>query len=542
MILSRHVPIREGNRSVSKKAASYLRLHAADSDSIASDQPVSSDFNIDTLMDCFTRATGWMPMPQGRAPHARPGGVHAGDKPRVPPLAERVRLVCTEPIDGALEDEPIAPVVPQADAWALLEQIDGLIQQLHGAEERLEEQEAQLATAVGVSISRDEARLLGDKLKDTLHRAAAQTGSDAAAIYLLDETTSQLKLRSAWGMSASRLSQPARPLRGALADLEALMGNAVLIENTALAPEWNCPEPFTAGMCLPIGSPTMPQGTLWLWSDHVRDFSSLDIEVARLAADKILVEIERCVLADEVVSTRRAARDAEQAGHLQASRLPSNQPLHADYEIGGWSLQTGDLGGCFHTWTLTPKGLIAAGLGAAESGGAVGALVAASVQTVLETCWNSPHRPSQVLRRANDILWEAQDGDWRSSLAYLLAHPESGSIQIAAAGAVRAFIVGRRGFRPIRSVPTLLAEQPDTRFYNEQLCIEGGDLLVIASPGTVAGPAAGGITENDLLQAIRTMEDEPVEEIADALARMLPVNAPTETARDRGLLVLRRRF
>ena len=36
-----------------------------------------------------------------------------------------------------------------------------------------------------------------------------------------------------------------------IADLEALMGNAVLIENTKLAGEWNCPENFAAGLCLP---------------------------------------------------------------------------------------------------------------------------------------------------------------------------------------------------------------------------------------------------------------------------------------------------
>ncbi len=527
---------------MSNKPASYLRLHSADNEPTSSQRGTCSRVDIDALLEQFARVTGWMPVPQSPVPHGVADPVPVNAETDAPPLARRVKLVCTDPIDGALEEDPIAPVVPQAEAWALLEQIDGLVQQLHRAEQQLEQQEAQLATAVGVSVSSDEATLLCDKLKDTLHRVAAQTGSDAAAIYLLDDSTSELKLRSVWGMPASKLSRPARPLREALADLEALMGNAVLIENTALAPDWNCPEDFASGMCLPIGTPTMPQGTLWLWSDHVRDFSSLDIEVARLAADKSLAEIERCVLAGEVLATRRSAREAEQAGLLQATRLPSNQPLHADYEIAGWSFQAGALGGCFHTWTLTPKGLIAAGLGAAACMGAPGSLIATSLQSIVEACWNSPHRPSQVLRRANDILWETDDGDWRSSLAYLLVHPESGAFQIAAAGSLRAFLVGQRGYRPIRGVPTMLAEQPDTRFYNEQLCLEGGDLLVIAAPGTVAGRDAGGITEDVLLRQIRHMEDESVEAIADELARMLPLDAPAHTAQDRGLLLLRRRF
>ncbi|MEZ6078466.1 MAG: hypothetical protein R3C56_23185 [Pirellulaceae bacterium] len=110
------------------------------------------------------------------------------------------------------------------------------------------------------------------------------------------------------------MTKPPRDLRGSLADLEALMGNAVLLENTSLAPEWQCPESYAAAMCVPIGSPTMPHGTLWLWSDHVRDFSSADIDAAKAAGDKILVDIERSVLADEVLKTR--AQSPSRVGQL----------------------------------------------------------------------------------------------------------------------------------------------------------------------------------------------------------------------------------
>jgi serine phosphatase RsbU (regulator of sigma subunit) len=448
-------------------------------------------------------------------------------------------------MDGMLDPEEFehAAVTSEETAWELLAQIDALIQKLDNAERTIENQEAQLATSLGVSIRKDEAEILASRLTESLHRAAELTGSDAAALYLLDDTTSQLKMRSCWGVDKAALTKPARELRGSLADLEALMGNAVLLENTRLAPEWNCPENYAAAMCVPIGSPTMPHGTLWLWSDHIRDFSADDIDAAKAASEKILVDIERSVLADEVLRTRGLDRQFESAGLIQSSRLPSSQPLHSDYEVGGWTYQGQALGGNFHTWSINKHGKICAAIGSSNSRGAAGALVATSVQTVVETCWNSNHRPNQVMRKANDILWEAEDGDWRSSLCYINLHPESGTTQLAMAGNIQAFIVASHGFRMLSGTPTLLAEQPDTRFENQQVYLEGGELLMVVSADVVGGLARGGFTQQKLLELVREMQDDAVDCISDHLARMLPtLEADSTIHADRSLLIIRRRF
>ena len=407
----------------------------------------------------------------------------------------------------------------------------------------MQAREAQLATALGVSIRHDEADALASRLQESLHRASELTGSDAAALYLLDDTTSELKMRSCWGMPTAALTKPPRELRGSLADLEALMGNAVLLENTSLAPEWHCPEDYAAALCVPIGSPTMPHGTLWLWSDHVRDFSTADIDAAKAAGDKILVDIERSVLADEVLKTRALNRQVESASLVQSSRLPNSQPLHDDYEIGGWTFQGQALGGNFHTWTVNRQRLICAAMGSAATHGAAGALVATSLQTVVETCWNANHKPSQVLRKANDMMWAAEDGDWRSSLCYLQIHPESGSTQLSLAGNIQAFTVGSHGFRPLAGTTTPLALQPDTRFDNQQLYMEAGELLLIVSADVVGGIQRGGFSQEALLKIVRDMHDEAVETIADHLARLLPlVDGQPSIDADRSLLLVRRRF
>ena len=45
---------------------------------------------------------------------------------------------------------------------------------------------------------------------------AEAVGCQSAALYLLDDDTSELKMRSCWGLPCDRLAAPARPLRGAV--------------------------------------------------------------------------------------------------------------------------------------------------------------------------------------------------------------------------------------------------------------------------------------------------------------------------------------
>ncbi len=529
---------------MARKLSGFLKLHVDGENGGAVGAAQTQPIDLVATMAAFAEATGWLPRPIGGTPHHPLDETQDSDAPLLP-LRKRMQLISYYPMDGLLDAEDFSQLDGTSEecAWALLEQIDGLIQQLKSAERTIERQEAELATALGVSIRHDEAEVLAGRLSESLHRAAELTGSDAAALYLLDDTTSQLKMRSCWGMTNSALSKPPRELRGSLADLEALMGNAVLLENTALAPEWNCPEDFAAALCVPIGSPTMPHGTLWLWSDHVRDFSTSDIDAAKAAGDKILVDIERSVLADEVLKTRALNRQVESASLVQSSRLPSSQPLHEDYEVSGWTHQGQALGGNFHAWTVNRQQMICAAMGSAANSGAAGALVATSLQTVIETCWNTNHRPVQVMRKANDILWAAEDGDWRAAACYLQIHPASGALQYALAGNIQAFLVNSRGFRPLAGTSTLLAVQPDCHFVNQQLVLEAGELLLVASAEVVSGIERGGFTQDALLKLVREMHDEAVQDIVDHVARLLPLrftDDPVEA--DRSLLIIRRRF
>ncbi len=520
----------------------FLRLHSGDPEPNAM---VARQVPGNDILEVFSEATGWQIRVRGGSPHALARASVNSLGSGKGALRRRFQLISTQTQDGMLDEFPELSLssTSEESAWRLLESIDDLKSQLHAAERVIAKQEAELATGIGVVLRGDETEMLCDRLQDSLQRATNLTGSDAAGIYLLDEATSMLKLRACWGLATSALSKPARLLRGSMADLEALLGNAVLLENIAMAPEWNSPEEFAAGLCVPIGSPNMPHGTLWLWSNHVRDFSAADIEAAKSSADRILIDVERSVLTTEALRGREIIKQLEAAGVLQASRLPDGQALHPDFDVDGWTFQAGPLGGNFHTWTLNSHGQICLAIADTAACGAAGAIVAASLQTIVEACWNTRHVPGQVIRKANEIAWGHDDADWRGSLGYAQIDPDSGTVQIASAGNIQSFVIGQRGFRMIATNGPAIATQPDATYKTERIMLEQGETMLMATPDVIGGIARGGFTQDSLLALVHAQAEEPATEIASQIARKLPtIHGDHSPSIDRSLLVIKRKF
>ena len=526
-----------------RKQVPHLRLHRAEQDQAVQ---VGRNDQVAGMLRSFTDATGWEIQSLGKIAGSKASATLTKNFGWAPEeLSSRVRLVSSTPLDGLLDESDFFEhsTTSEETAWNLLESLNELAFKLKQCEEAVARQEAELAAGLSVTLPEQSSEeSLYSSMEEALEKAVLATGSDAAAVYLLDDTTSTLKMRSCYGLSKNNLAKPPRSLRGALADLEALLGNAVLLENVSIAPDWNCPEPFAAALCVPIGSSTMPQGTLWLWSDHIRDFCSADIESAKGAADKILSDIERRVLSSEVIRVRAAAQQLDAAGLIQSSLLPDAQPLHPDYDIGGFSHHSQALGGTFHSWNVNSQEQIVAAVGASCCNGAAGAMVVSRLQTIVDMHHNSKRTPADIMRRANDMVWKLQDTDWRSSLSLVSLQPKNGAAELVCAGSMQAFLIGMRGYRPLMAGGPMLGLQPDSFYKPLTVQLEPGDMLAILPSSLVSGPETGGLHQDELLQMLRDRHDEPLGELAAELSQALPLGPSRQTLVDHSLVLLRRRF
>ena len=151
---------------------------------------------------------------------------------------------------------------------------------------------------------------------------------------------------------------PAAP-GGAAADLEALVGHAVALEDTSRLSHWRVPEEFRSAVCVPISSPTVPFGTLWAFCDRPRKFSDEDSNLIEIVAGRVAADLERSMLLHEKLAARRFRRQLEQASRWQQNRLPQIKPLLDGWQIAGWTTHGDSLGGNFHDWCVLPDGNLA---------------------------------------------------------------------------------------------------------------------------------------------------------------------------------------
>ncbi|MDX1963313.1 MAG: SpoIIE family protein phosphatase [Pirellulales bacterium] len=299
------------------------------------------------------------------------------------------------------------------------------------------EREAELATAIPVVARSPDSAQLATRLQSLLQSLARALGCRAAAFYLLDDATTELRLRSAWGLPPERCVQPARPLAGALADLEALLGHAVVIDSPGIHTRWNVPEECAAAVCVPISSPTVPLGTLWVFADNARDFSDEQTNLCEIIAGRIAAELERSALLQDHASIQaeravwqHSASDALPAG-------PETSPMVPGWDIAGHSEQAGPIGGAFHDWLLLPDGRLAVWLGDACEGGLAGAMTAASLRGMLryELEQGCPRENiEQILARCHHTLLGLSAGNHWAGALLVFVDPRTGECEITWSG------------------------------------------------------------------------------------------------------------
>jgi len=469
---------------VSKDIPDYLRLHVEEHSDLPQPRPEQVG-GVGTLCDAFQLATGWS-LQVGTPNHgdawssrestaneagtARPFSV--GLEPGTPTAAS--------------EQGPEQRPVELYRARQLADALAGVLGELHEARVEIWRREADLAAGVPVAPHQREEEHLAERLEAVLKGGAQAVGCQAAAVYLLDEATTELKLRATWGLPRQRLLDAPRPLRGAMADLEALVGHAVVLEDTQILPHWKVPEPFASAVCVPISRPTEPLGTLWVFCDHPRDFSPEQTNLIEIIAGRVAAELQREILLRECVQTKGIDRQLRRAAEWQQDRLPCIAPLLDDWGLVGWAGNEQLLANGFYDWFVPPDGSLALAVGCADAAMLDGALTTAALHGAVRSHCGYRHGAAQMVNRINETCWNSSSGGQFASLFYAQIVPDTGEIQCSCAGGIDAWVLRDSGPEtlPLQFPP--LGTQPDDLYRCQQHQLHAGDVLVVIGDVSVA--------------------------------------------------------
>lgn len=521
---------------------SFLQLRSAETDDLV--RPDLADIAcVGELCQAFAEATGW---PLRYVPEPEP--------------AENIDLLWSAPVNPGVGDTPGHLRIDlcgsqtvyesmRAD-WHAAERMAGAIgelaNELFGARRALRQREAELAAAVPVKPHKNEQEHLASRLEATLRAGAQGIGCQAAALYLLDDATSELKLRSAWGLPLDRFTNPPRPLAEQMADLEALVGHAVALETRAdMFGRWRPPEAADAALCVPVSSPSMPLGTLWFFSQSERPFSDEQTNIAEVVAGKIASDLERTVLMEEKASTQVLQRQMATVRKTQEHQLPAIAPPIPGWALSGWAEQAGAVGGAFYDWRMLDDSSLLMMLGDACDGGLDAALAVAALRAALRA-GEMPIDVGELFRRANRILWESSAGDWWAGLWLGQLNLADGRCHFAAAGRPSALWLKPDGWASLIKPTEPLGLEPTIQLHQKQpVTLSPGQSLIVCNRGITESSDQRGRPLDDATLAHLLLKDPTADpqRIINSMRDWLPgPDREYQQPLDRSMLVLKRKL
>ena len=425
-------------RSV-RKSASHLKL-ACD----VPDEPALDEQDLQALEDvcrAFREATGW-PLTYSPDNRSQNNFNLMWSAPADPGVGNSLGLFrifdCSR--GGQMPRTELEPACELAGAAARL------WAELVATRRALRSREAELAAGIPLVTHRDEIGQLAARLEGVLRAGAEAVDCQAAGLYVLDEGTSQLKLRASWGLPLRRMLEAPRPLAAAVADVEALLGHAVVVGGDRCPTVWNAPESFVSSVCLPVASATVPLGTVWFFCDAARDFTDRQTELLEVCSGRLAAELEREVLLVELKKLRKAR---------SAVVLPENRPAPAVStavniapQIAGWKISGGrrtygGVGTGFCDWFERAGGSLVVAAAQACGAGTAGALVSAAAHAALRARAPLPGSSGALLETVDRVLWTNSAGDDACGIVCAELRPATGRVKLSAAGPIVAIAVSQ---------------------------------------------------------------------------------------------------
>jgi phosphoserine phosphatase RsbU/P len=312
-----------------------------------------------------------------------------------------------------------------------------------------------------------------------LQGGAAAVDCQAAGLYLLDEATTSLKLRSSWGMPREKLSEPPRPLAGALADLEAMLGHAVVLGDLDLKSHWNPPENFPAAVCVPVCTPAMILGTLWMFSSEPRSFSDRETNLIEIIAGRLASDLEREMLMREGTDATLLKREFSAVERMQRNQLPAIAPLLDGWDVAGWAAQAGAVGGGFFDWFALPDGRFAVVLADMLNQGMEAAFAAVGVKAAARSHGQYHHDAGALLRAINLTLWTGSCGDQFAEMFCGFVETATGKIRYCCAGQPSVLRFSSKGWESLAQAAPRLGTSPEAGYVEANCPLAPDEMLVV---------------------------------------------------------------
>lgn len=403
--------------------------------------------------------------------------------------------------------------------------------------------EAELATKSVGPLVRKQDQQLAFAFQDILRSGAECLKCQAAAMYLLDDDTSSLKMRSCWGLPAERLQDSPRSLVTAMADLEAMVGHVVVLEDTRALEQWQAPEDFPSAFCVPLISDSNILGTIWFFSQKRRTFSDAQTKVAEITAGRLAVELERAALQDKASESPDWKKDVKETSVLQKNQLPVAAPWMVGWDLSAAVYHSRQIGGNFYDWFSLANGQALVALGDCQQKGMTGAIVSEAVKTALRCHASHLAKVDALMEQVDRTIWSCSAADQYANLFTAIVQPDEDIVRYTTAGNTRLLHITARGWEDLTVKTPLLGQTAQATYDCRKREIAPNEILLVLSNGVGKKYQTDGkpLNWNEFLRCAKDNLPRSAKAIARELKGYLEVQCPYPSQTDYSLLVIKRK-
>ena len=269
---------------------------------------------------------------------------------------------------------------------------------------------------------------------------------------MLDDSTTTLQTRAAFGVELQSFPEDGRPLERCVADIEAIVGHAVVIEDVSLLPHWKVPIECDSAICVPVSSMTTPLGTLWIFGDEVRDYDTATLNMIEIIAGRIASELQF----DAAINHIQAARSSDPKSRPNIDsqrRRPAMMPAldEMTMELGEPDSENANLN--VADWSFKQDGKLWAFSAACESDQPFAEEIADAMQTAFCSLRNFAQTPADMTRAIVDTVCRLEPQGIDASISCALIDIEDRSATICSTDSQSEPWIDADDFDSLKEVP-----------------------------------------------------------------------------------------
>lgn len=463
--------------------------------------------------DCHTRATqsacatgGLVQMEchAGLTQYAAPVNIKGeplaaiiiGDRPRTPLTDDQVRTVADR---FGLDYDTLRRAAWGLKNWAerdmssaiafaqlLANTLARIWYQAHQLGQRNEELETVYRLSTLLAGERD--------LKEILNLSAQLVTealrAKAAAIRLLDEDTSELRIVAVHNLSQDYLNKGPLLTHQSPIDAEALTGQVLYVEDMPTDPrtvykEEAAAEGIHSALVTSLSFRGKNIGVMRVYTGEKRVFTPLDISLLRAVANQCAAAIIHARMRRDAREAEALERQVRLAGDVQRRMIPTRSPRHPRLDIAAIYQPSNELGGDFYDFLEFPGGNVGVAVADVVGKGVPASLTMASVRAALRAHAKSIYDIDRIMVELNRHICRDTLMSEFVTLVYGVFSDDVRTFTYCNAGHEPVLLLRDGRITPLEHGGTVLGIDREATYEMGRIDLRSGDLLVFLTDGFV---------------------------------------------------------